>query len=290
MKKIKKKLLHTQKNYNNSLSYYLNEISKIPLLTREEEEELAIKAKKGDKEAKEKLINANLRFVVVVAKKYKNQGIPLADLINEGNIGLLTAIEKFDPSLGYHFISYAVWWIRQAILKYICEKSRMIRLPLNRANELLNIEKIKKKLVSDKGEEPEAEEIAKELDMDAKIVKHLIEVSKETVSLESSLYENNKESSLLSDLIKDERSVLPEQKLETEHLNSIINSLLDTLTKKEKDIIEHRFGLNGTTSMSLKEIGRKYNLTKERIRQIEKKALARLKHSTRSSKLLSFIK
>jgi len=146
MKKKAKRILYTEGNYSNSLSYYLNEISKIPLLTREEEEELAIKAKNGDKEAKEKLVKANLRFVVAVAKKYKNQGIPLGDLINEGNIGLLTAIDKFDPGLGYHFISYAVWWIRQAILKYICEKSRMIRLPLNRANELLHIEKIKKEI------------------------------------------------------------------------------------------------------------------------------------------------
>jgi len=223
-------------------------------------------------------------------KKYKNQGIPLADLINEGNIGLLTAIEKFDPSLGYHFISYAVWWIRQAILKYICEKSRMIRLPLNRANELLSIEKVRKKLASDSGEEPNPEEIAKELSMDSKIVKHLIDVSKETVSLESTLYENNRDATLLSDVLRDDRYVSPEQKIEREHLNEIINSVLDTLTKKEKDIIEHRFGLNGTTSLSLKEIGKKYNLTKERIRQIEKKAFARLKHSTRSSKLLSFIK
>ncbi len=290
MKRKVKKMLNTEKNYNNSLSYYLNEISRIPLLTREEEEELAKKAKDGDKEAKEKLIKANLRFVVMVAKKYKNQGIPLADLINEGNIGLLTAIEKFDPSLGYHFISYAVWWIRQAILKYICEKSRMIRLPLNRANELLHIEKIKKKLASDHGEEPDPELIAKHLDMDLRTVKHLMDISKETISLESALYDNNKDSSVLSDIIRDDKYISPDQNLEIENLNAIINSVLDTLSKKEKDIIEHRFGLNGSISLSLKEIGKRYNLTKERIRQIEKKALARLKHSTRSNKLLSFIK
>lgn len=290
MKKKDKKILNIKKNYNNSLSYYLNEISKIPLLTRKEEEELAIKAKNGDNEAKEKLIKANLRFVVMVAKKYKNQGIPLADLINEGNIGLLTAIAKFDPSLGYHFISYAVWWIRQAILKYICEKSRIIRLPLNRANELLQIEKIKKRLISDNGDEPDTAIIAKQLNMDLATVKHLLSLSKKTVSLESTLYENNKESFILCDVLKDDKYLSPDQNLEREHLNSLINSVLDTLSKKEKEIIEYRFGLNGVRNMSLKEIGRKYNLTKERIRQIEKKALNRLKHSTRSNKLLSFIK
>jgi len=152
----------------------------------------------------------------------------------------------------------------------------MIRLPLNRANELLSIEKVRKKLASDSGEEPNPEEIAKELSMDSKIVKHLIDVSKETVSLESTLYENNRDATLLSDVLRDDRYVSPEQKIEREHLNEIINSVLDTLTKKEKDIIEHRFGLNGTTSLSLKEIGKKYNLTKERIRQIEKKSICKV--------------
>jgi len=284
-----KKMVNTESNYNNSLSYYLNEISKIPLLTREEEENLALRAKEGDPIAKEKLIKANLRFVVAVAKKYRNQGIPLSDLINEGNIGLLMAIEKFDVTLGFHFISYAVWWIRQAILKSICEKSRMIRLPLNRANELLQIEKVRKRIESDTGEVPDIDVIANDLNLDSKTVKHLLEISKETVSLESTIYDN-KDPSILSDFIRDDKYVSPEQKLEKENLNSIINSVLDTLTQKEKDIIEHRFGLNGSISMSLKEIGKKYNLTKERIRQIEKKALTRLKHSTRSSKLQNFVR
>jgi RNA polymerase primary sigma factor len=283
-----KKVVSTKGNYNNSLSYYLNEISKIPLLTRDQEESLALKAREGDVFAKEKLIKANLRFVVAVAKKYRNQGIPLSDLINEGNIGLLTAIEKFDITLGFHFISYAVWWIRQAILKSICEKSRMIRLPLNRANELIQIERMRKKLENETEDTAKPEDIARELNMDIKLVKHLMDISKETVSLETPVFEN-KDSSNLSEFIKDDRYNSPDVSLEKESLNDIINSVLDTLTDKEKDIIENRFGLNGTQALSLKEIGKKYKLTKERIRQIEKKALHRLRHSTRSNKLENFV-
>ena len=283
-----KKVVSTKANYNNSLSFYLNEISKIPLLTRDQEESLALRAKEGDVFAKEQLIKANLRFVVAVAKKYRNQGIPLSDLINEGNIGLLTAIEKFDITLGYHFISYAVWWIRQAILKSICEKSRMIRLPLNRANELIQIERMRKKIESETEENAKPEDIAKELNMDIKLVKHLMDISKETVSLETPVFEN-KDSSNLSEFIRDDRYNSPDVDLEKESLTDIINNVLDTLTDKEKDIIENRFGLNGTQALSLKEIGKKYKLTKERIRQIEKKALNRLRHSTRSSKLRNFV-
>jgi RNA polymerase primary sigma factor len=283
-----KKMVVAKSTYSNSLSYYLNEISKIPLLTRDEEENLALRAREGDPIAKEKLIKANLRFVVAVAKKYRNQGIPLSDLINEGNLGLLTAIEKFDHTMGYHFISYAVWWIRQAILKSICEKSRMIRLPLNRANELIQIERSRKKLEIETEEDAKPEDIASDLGMDVKLVKHLMDISKETVSLETPIFEN-KDSSNLSEFIRDEKYVTPEMTVESDSLNSIINSVLGTLSEKEKDIIENRFGLNGTKTMSLKEIGKKYNLTKERIRQIEKKALIRLRHSSRSSKLETFM-
>ncbi|OQB67532.1 MAG: RNA polymerase sigma factor SigA [Spirochaetes bacterium ADurb.Bin133] len=284
-----KKIVNNGKpNYNNSLSYYLGEISKIPLLTREEEQKLALRARNGDELAKEKLIKSNLRFVVAVAKKYRNQGIPLSDLINEGNIGLLTAIDKFDVSLGYHFISYAVWWIRQAILKAICEKSRLIRLPLNRANELIQIERAKKSIETIEGVEPTADEIAKKLDYNPKTVQHLMDISRSAISLETKIYDN-KETSNLGDFLKDDRYASPMDGVEKDSLNEILNSVLNTLSQKEKDIIERRFGLNGLKSMSLKEIGKKYNLTKERIRQIEKKALVRLKHTSRSSKLQSYV-
>lgn len=284
-----KKMIYSKTKETNPLSYYLNEISKIPLLTRGEEEDLAYKAKNGDKTAREKLIRANLRFVVTVAKKYRNQGIPLSDLINEGNMGLITAIEKFEVERGYHFISYAVWWIRQAILKAICERSRTIRLPLNRANELVQIEKKKRNLEIENNREATPQEIAKELSMDEELVKHLLNISKDTISLETPVYDDKKSSSNISDFITDDKYISPEKNVEKKALNEIINNVLETLTEKEKQIIEYRYGLNGNNSMSLKEIGKKYSLTKERIRQIEKKALSRLKHSSRSEKLKTFI-
>ncbi len=283
-----KKVFLSKSGYSNSLSYYLNEISKIPLLTRDEEENLALKAKDGDESAKQKLVRANLRFVVAVAKKYRHQGIPLSDLINEGNIGLLNAIDKFDVTLGYHFISYAVWWIRQAILKAICEKSRMIRLPLNRANELVQIERVRKQVENDSSIDAKPEYIADKLNMDVELVKRLLHISKETISLETPVFDN-RDSSNLGEFIRDDKYHSPDKIIEKESLRKIINSILDTLSDKEKNIIESRFGLNGNTALSLKDIGKKYNLTKERIRQIEKKALARLRHVTRSSKLENFI-
>ncbi|MFP4179923.1 MAG: RNA polymerase sigma factor RpoD/SigA, partial [Spirochaetaceae bacterium] len=194
----------------NILSLYLKEINRIPLLTREEENYYARKAAEGDKEAKDKLVNANLRFVVNVAKKYQNQGLPLSDLINEGNIGLMNAIERFDVDKGYHFISYAVWWIRQAILKAISEKARMIRLPLNRANELVQIEKARKQLQVGRGEEPEVEDIAKETNMDIDHVANLINISQDLVSLETPIYAD-KGSSQLGDFIEDTEYRLPEE-------------------------------------------------------------------------------
>ena len=284
-----KQVIYSENQESSSLSYYLNEISKIPLLTREEEESLATLAKNGDKKAKEKLIRANLRFVVTVAKKYRNRGIPLADLINEGNMGLITAIDKFEVERGFHFISYAVWWIRQAILKAICERSRAIRLPLNRANELVQIEKAKRFMEIRDNVEPTPEEIAKELSMDKDLVKHLLNVSRETISLETPAYEDKKNSSCISDFITDEKFDTPEEEVEKKSLHEAINKVLNTLTEKEKQIIEYRYGLNGNKSMSLKQIGEKYDLTKERIRQIEKKALVRLRHSSRSDKLRAFI-
>ena len=174
-------------NYDNILAMYLKDINKIPLLSHEEETELAIKAKNGDKAAKEKIVNANLRFVVNVAKKYQNHGIDLIDLISEGNIGLLTAIEKFDVTKGYHFISYAVWWIRQSILKAVCEKSHAIRLPLNRANELVQIEHARKSITGNKTEQQEFEEVAAMLNMDPAHVREMVNISREMFSLDAEI-------------------------------------------------------------------------------------------------------
>jgi RNA polymerase primary sigma factor len=278
----------TSASDENILSIYLKEINRIALLTREEEENLARRAAAGETDAKNKLVQANLRFVVNVAKKYQNQGLPLADLISEGNIGLMNAIERFDVDKGYHFISYAVWWIRQAILKAICEKSRMIRLPLNRANELVQIEKVRKEIQTGSRGESEIEEIARQLDMNPDHVADLINISRDLVSLDTPIYDE-KDSSLLSDFVIDKRSSSPDESVIDRSLKEEINFVLSSLSQKESDIIQYRFGLNGKRPMSLKEIGNRYKLTKERIRQIEKKALKRLQHPSRSYTLRSYI-
>jgi RNA polymerase primary sigma factor len=272
----------------NILSLYLKEINKIPLLTRQEEETSARSAAKGDQLAKEKLIRANLRFVVNVAKKYQNQGLPLADLISEGNIGLMNAIERFDVEKGYHFISYAVWWIRQAILKAICEKSRMIRLPLNRANELVQIEKVRKDLQGEQFLQAETDMIAKKLDIDREHVADLLNISRDLISLDTPVY-SEKDSSLLGDFVEDRSHRTPDEQVVDASLRQDINGVLATLSQKESEIIQYRFGLNGRRPMSLKEIGTRYRLTKERIRQIEKKAIKRLQHPSRSQLLRAYM-
>jgi RNA polymerase primary sigma factor len=272
-----------------SLSVYLREINKIPLLTRVEEINLARRAARGEQDAKDRLIKANLRFVVNVAKKYQNQGLTLSDLISEGNLGLITAVDKFDVEKGYHFISYAVWWIKQSILKAICEKSRMIRLPLNRANELLQIEKVKREIGSNKDGEADIDEIADFLDMDKSRINDLINASKEFVSLETPL-SSDKDANTISDLMEDTKGADPEEMMIDKTLQESIEEVLSTLTDKESSVIRFRFGLNGERPHSLKEIGDKYNLTKERIRQIEKKAISRLRHPIRSQKLQSYIR
>ncbi len=275
------------KDDENVLSIYLKEINRIPLLTREEEDRFARQAASGERSAKDMLVKANLRFVVNVAKKYQNQGLPLSDLISEGNIGLMNAIERFDVEKGYHFISYAVWWIRQAILKAICEKSRMIRLPLNRANELVQIEKARKELQSGHAEEPEIREIARTVNMDEEHVADLLNISRDLISLETPVYAE-KDSSQLGDFIEDSGYPHPEEVVVDKALREDINRVLRSLTQKESEIIQYRFGLNGKSPLSLKEIGDKYNLTKERIRQIEKKAIKRLQHPSRSHHLEAY--
>lgn len=262
---------------NEVLSIYLKEINRIPLLTHEEETELAIKAKAGDKAARERLISSNLRFVVSVAKKFRGQGLPLLDLINEGNIGLITAIDKFEPDKGYHFISYAVWWIRQSILKAIPEKSRAVRLPLNRSNELMQILKAKKALMHTmETAEPTVEDIANETGLDAKLISDLLAVSSEMMSFDSPVKKGEDGSSTYGDFLEDE-SAGPETQMMDKALKEEVSSLLDILTDKERDIIIKRNGLDGNEAMSLKEIGEGYSLTKERIRQIEKRALEKLR-------------
>jgi RNA polymerase primary sigma factor len=272
----------------NVLSMYLKEINRIPLLSREDEDKHARAAARGEKPAKDMLIKSNLRFVVNVAKKYQNQGLLLADLISEGNIGLINAIERYDVDKGYHFISYAVWWIRQAILKAICEKSRMIRLPLNRANELVQIEKTRKTLEGVMTEDEELKEIARLLEMDPDHVADLVAVSRDLVSLETPVFDE-RDSSVLGDFVENNAYTAPEDYVVEQNLKDDINEVLRTLSDKEREVVEYRFGLNGRRAMSLKEIGDRFKLTKERIRQIEKSALKRLTHPSRSELLESYV-
>lgn len=271
------------------LAIYLKEINKIPLLTREEETDLALKAKAGDKFAKEKIVRANLRFVVNVAKKYQNHGLDLSDLISEGNIGLLTAIDRFDVDKGYHFISYAVWWIRQAILKAVCEKSRMIRLPLNRANELVQIEKARKAVSGNKTDEEEILEVAALLEMDASHVRDILNISREMVSLDTTVRPGDTDSASVGEFIEDEMYDNPEVSAINSNMKEDIDEILSTLSEKEANVLRYRFGLNGQESMSLKEVGDVFNLTKERIRQIEKKAIRRLQHPSRINRLEAYV-
>ncbi|MDX9800693.1 MAG: RNA polymerase sigma factor RpoD/SigA [Spirochaetia bacterium] len=273
----------------NTLSIYLKEINNIPLLSRADEEKYARLAAAGDQAARDILVKSNLRFVVNVAKKYKNQGIPLSDLINEGNIGLLNAVEKFDVDRGYHFISYAVWWIKQAILKAIGEKSRMIRLPLNRAGELVQIKRLKKEYLAVNGVDPDLGDIASDLNLTEDHVRQMISISRDHISIDTPVTSGERDSAKISDYIEDTRYKQPDEVIVDKSLKEEINKLLATLSGKEADIIEQRFGLNGETPQSLKEIGDRFNLTKERIRQIEKKALERLKHVSRKQYLEAYI-
>ena len=271
------------------LAMYLKDINKIPLLTHEEETELALKVAAGDNEAKKKIVNSNLRFVVNVAKKYQNHGLDLTDLISEGNIGLLTAIDRFEVSKGYHFISYAVWWIRQSILKAICEKSRSIRLPLNRANELVQIEHARKVLSGNKTEEQEFTEVAKMLNMSLSHVREMINISRDMVSLDAEVGNSDHDRTTLGDFVEDTATPQPDEKILAEAMSNDIAAVLDTLKPNEAKVLRLRFGLNGAKPMSLKEVGDICNLTKERIRQIEKHAITRMQHPTRLRRLEAYV-
>lgn len=276
----------------NVLATYLKEINKIPLLSNEEEVKLAEKAAAGDKLAKNKIINANLRFVVTIAKKYQKKGLDFEDLISEGNIGLINAIEKFDVSKGYRFISYAVWWIRQSILKAICEKSRPIRLPLNRANELVRIEHAKKELYStglSLNEEDEITEVANMLNMDSTHVREMINISKEMASLDSEIYGKDNSYITMGEMLEDTRYAAPDTKLIEEDMKRELNDVIDTLKPNEAQVLRMRYGLDGQKPMSLKEVGEAFDLTKERIRQIEKIAIKRMRCPVRARRLSSYV-
>jgi RNA polymerase primary sigma factor len=269
-----------------SLDQYLREISAYPLIDRDEEGVLAKKIRRGDRGALEKLVNSNLRFVVSIAKKYQNQGVALADLINEGNLGLIRAAEKFDETRGVKFISYAVWWIRQAILQALAEQSRIVRVPLNRAGELHRIGKRSSALVQELGREPTVGELAEGLEVNAEELYKTMSIAMAHLSLDAPLVpgEDNK----LLDYLPDENTG-PEQEAFEKALKNNVEAALSTLKPREARILRLYYGLDGEEAMTLEEIGQQLGVTRERVRQIKERALARLRHVSRARSLESFL-
>ena len=270
-----------------SLDKYLQEIGKVELITAEEEVELAQKIKAGDQRALEKLTKANLRFVVSVAKQYQNQGLTLPDLINEGNLGLIKAAQRFDETRGFKFISYAVWWIRQSILQALAEQSRIVRLPLNKIGSINKINKAYASLEQAHERPPSAEEIATKLEMSEMDVKESMRNSGRHVSMDAPLVEG--EDSNLYDVLNYDDSPNPDDDLMVDSLRTEIERSLATLTPREGDVIRLYFGLNGQHPLTLEEIGEKFDLTRERVRQIKEKAIRRLKHTSRSKILKTYL-
>lgn len=270
-----------------SLDLYLREIGSTPLITANEEVKLARRIRQGDKLALEKLTKANLRFVVSVAKNYQNQGLSLADLINEGNIGLIKAAKRFDETRGFKFISYAVWWIRQAILQALAEQSRIVRLPLNRVGTLHKIGKVSSSLEQTYGRNPSPDEIAKELELSESEVADTLKISNSHLSLDQpfSVSEDNS----LIDILEDEFQPGPDEALLDMSLRVEIDKALDTLTAREAEVINLYFGLNAEKALTLEEIGARFNLTRERVRQIKEKAIRRLRHASRSRSLRAYL-
>ena len=269
-----------------SLDKYLQEIGKEDLITVEEEVELAQRIRKGDQEALEKLTKANLRFVVSVAKQYQNQGLSLPDLINEGNLGLIKAAEKFDETRGFKFISYAVWWIRQSILQALAEQSRIVRLPLNQVGSLNKINKAFARFEQEHERVPSPEELAQELELPREKVTDTLRVAGRHISVDAPFADG--EDNSLRDVLVNPDSPTADRGLINESLATEVDRALETLTERERDIIRYFFGI-GCSEMTLEEIGEKFDLTRERVRQIKEKAIRRLRHSSRSALLKSYL-
>lgn len=270
-----------------SLDKYLQEIGKVELITADEEVALAQRIKQGDRIALEKLTKANLRFVVSVSKQYQNQGLSLPDLINEGNLGLIKAAQRFDETRGFKFISYAVWWIRQSILQALAEQSRIVRLPLNKIGSINKINKAYAKLEQEHEREPNASEIAGLLEITENEVKESLKNSGRHVSMDAPLVQD--EDNTMYDVLRSDDSSTPESQLLYESLKKEIDRAISTLTPREADVVRLYFGLNSKHPMTLEEIGEKFDLTRERVRQIKEKAIRRLKHTSRSKILKTYL-
>ena len=266
---------------------YLKDIGKVPLLTAEEEIELAKRIKEGDAEAKRKLNEANLRLVVSIAKRYVGRGMLFLDLIQEGNLGLLKAVEKFDPSKGFKFSTYATWWIRQAITRAIADQARTIRIPVHMVETINKLIRVSRQLLQELGKEPTPEQIAEEMGMSVEKVREIMKISQEPVSLETPIGEE--EDSHLGDFIPDEDAPAPSDKAAATLLREQLFEILSTLTPREQKVLKIRFGLEDVRTRTLEEVGKQINETRERIRQIEAKALRKLRHPSRSRKLKDYI-
>ena len=271
-----------------SLDQYLQEIGKVDLLTPDQEIDLAKKIKKGDKGALETLTKANLRFVVSVAKQFQNQGLSLGDLINEGNLGLMKAAEKFDETRGFKFISYAVWWIRQSIMQAIADQSRMVRLPLNRVGSLSKIGKAYRDLEQEYERTPTTQELATILEMSPDEVAYALQISGRHVSMDAPFSGDDDKNSLI-DVIPNDQQPSPDIKLMSESLKNEVSNILSTLSEKEAEVLRLYFGIGCERSATLEEIGEKFNLTRERVRQIKEKAIRNLRHSPQSKKLIAYL-
>jgi RNA polymerase primary sigma factor len=274
---------------NASLDKYLLEIGRVDLITAEEEVELARRIREGDKKALERLTKANLRFVVSVSKQYQNQGLSLPDLINEGNVGLIKAAERFDETRGFKFISYAVWWIRQSILQALAEQARIVRLPLNKIGNINKINKAFSELEQKFERPPSAEELAEFLEVTVEDVRQSLSNSGRHVSMDAPLIEGDASSSSMYDVLPNDSLPGPERELVVESLRKDIDRSLSTLTGRESEILKMYYGLNGQPAQTLEEIGIRFDLTRERVRQIKEKAIRRLKHTSRSKMLKSYL-
>jgi RNA polymerase primary sigma factor len=270
-----------------SLDKYFQEIGKVTLLTPEQEIELAVKIKQGDARALEKLTRANLRFVVSVAKQYQNQGLSLGDLINEGNLGLIKAAKRFDETRGFKFISYAVWWIRQSILQALAEHSRIVRLPLNRVGALNKIGRAYSNLEQEFEREPSPEELANELQMDVDDISEAMTLSAKHLSMDAPF--NQSEENRLLDVLENEDLPSPDNSLISESLKEEVKRALAKLSAREAEVIKMYFGLDTDEPLTLEEIGERFNLTRERVRQIKEKAIRRLRNTTRSKELKKYL-
>ena len=274
--------------YEQSLYRYLAEMSKYPLISAEEEVDLARKIKQGDQKALEQLVKANLRFVVSVARQYQNYGLPLLDMINEGNMGLMRAARKFDETRGYKFISYAVWWIRQAIIQAIANQSRTVRVPVNRSEELRRIKQTSKHLQHELGRKPDVDEIALEMDTSVDEINEALSSFSHCISLDVPF--NHDDDRSLLDLLPDEMQTPPDENTMIQFLKSDVGQVLDTLPDREAEVIRLYFGVGADRAHTLEEIGIRFGLTRERIRQIKERALQRLRHASRSGKLSPYLR